>query len=97
MHFASCLVITEPVARKSLKARRKAAKRCGAAVASENVPVNKTLYARVKAEAKRKFDVYPSAYANAWLVREYKKRGGTYRKATSGGTKKTTKTRKTKK
>ena len=46
---------------------------------------------------KRKFDVYPSAYANAWLVREYKKRGGTYRKATSGGTKKTTKTRKTKK
>ncbi len=51
----------------------------------------------VKAEAKRKFAVYPSAYANAWLVREYKKRGGTYRKATSGGTKKTTKTRKTKK
>ena len=40
---------------------------------------NKVLYARVKAEAKRKFKVYPSAYANAWLVREYKKRGGTYR------------------
>ena len=39
---------------------------------------NKALYSRVKAEAKRKFDVYPSAYANAWLVREYKKRGGTY-------------------
>ena len=39
---------------------------------------NKALYARVKAEAKRKFDVYPSAYANAWLVRTYKKRGGTY-------------------
>ena len=31
-----------------------------------------------KDAAKRKFDVYPSAYANAWLVREYKKRGGTY-------------------
>ena len=27
-------------------------------------PKNKALYARVKAEAKRKFDVYPSAYAN---------------------------------
>ena len=39
---------------------------------------NAALYARVKAEAKRKFDVYPSAYANAWLVRTYKKRGGTY-------------------
>ena len=44
-----------------------------------NVPVNKALYSRVKSEAKRKFAVYPSAYANAWLVREYKKRGGTYR------------------
>ena len=42
-------------------------------------PTNPTLYARVKAEAKRKFDVYPSAYANAWLVRTYKKRGGGYR------------------
>lgn len=47
--------------------------------ASRNVPVNSELYARVKAEAKQKFDVYPSAYANAWLVREYKKRGGKYR------------------
>jgi len=41
-------------------------------------PKNKALYAKVKAEAKRKFKVYPSAYANAWLVRTYKKRGGTY-------------------
>jgi len=46
---------------------------------SKNVPTNKELYARVKAEAKKKFDVYPSAYANAWLVREYKSRGGKYR------------------
>lgn len=45
----------------------------------KNVPVDKALYARVKAAAKRKFKVYPSAYANAWLVREYKKRGGRYR------------------
>ena len=42
------------------------------------VPKDKALYSRVKSEAKKKFDVYPSAYANAWLVREYKKRGGTY-------------------
>ena len=41
-------------------------------------PKNAALYARVKAEAKRKFKVYPSAYANAWLVRTYKKRGRTY-------------------
>ena len=39
-------------------------------------PKNPKLYASVKAEAKRKFKVYPSAYANAWLVRTYKKRDG---------------------
>ncbi len=44
-----------------------------------NVPTNLELYERVKAEARRKFAVYPSAYANAWLVQEYKKRGGKYR------------------
>ena len=29
-------------------------------------PKNAALYSRVKAEAKKKFDVYPSAYANAY-------------------------------
>ena len=53
-----------------------------------NIPVNKALYSRVKSEAKRKFKVYPSAYANAWLVRENKKRGGTYRKGTKKSDKK---------
>lgn len=45
---------------------------------TNNKPKNPALYARVKAEAKKKFKVYPSAYANAWLVKEYKKRGGSY-------------------
>jgi hypothetical protein len=36
------------------------------------------LCAKGKAAAKRKFKVYPSAYANAWLVKTYKKRGGKY-------------------
>jgi hypothetical protein len=44
------------------------------------VPIDKELYARVKAEAKDKFDVFPSFYASSWIVREYKKRGGKYRK-----------------
>lgn len=48
-------------------------------MSSKNVPVDRALYARVKSEAKKKFDVYPSAYANAWLVKTYKKRGGKYR------------------
>jgi hypothetical protein len=45
-------------------------------------PADKELYSRVVSEAKQKFDVYPSAVANAWVVREYKKRGGTYKKKT---------------
>ena len=57
-----------------LKKGGKASKKKGGAK-----PTNPALYARVKAEAKRKFKVYPSAYANAWLVRTYKKRGGGYR------------------
>lgn len=47
------------------------------------VPTNKTLYAKVKSEAKAKFDVYPSAYANGWLVQEYKRRGGSYKTVSS--------------
>ena len=42
-------------------------------------PANKELYARIIAEAKSKFEVYPSAVANAWVSQEYKKRGGTYK------------------
>ena len=55
-----------------MAAKKKAKKKSGAK------PNNPSLYARVKAEAKRKFKVYPSAYANSWLVRTYKKRGGGY-------------------
>ena len=44
-----------------------------------NIPANSTLYKKVKAEAKRKFKVWPSAYASGWLVREYKRRGGKYK------------------
>ena len=42
-------------------------------------PSNSKLYSTVKAAAKKKFDVYPSAVANAWVSREYKKRGGKYK------------------
>jgi hypothetical protein len=42
------------------------------------IPRNKILYNKVKDEAKKKFQRYPSIYASSWIVREYKKRGGTY-------------------
>jgi len=41
-------------------------------------PTNKKLYEKVIAEAKRKFMVWPSAYASGWVVRRYKELGGTY-------------------
>ena len=41
-------------------------------------PTNPRLYASVVQAAKDKFDVYPSAVANSWVVQEYKRRGGTY-------------------
>ena len=34
---------------------------------------------RGKAAAKRKFKVYPSAYANGWAAKWYKSKGGTWR------------------
>jgi len=44
-----------------------------------STPSNPRLYARIVQEAKDKFDVYPSAVANGWVVQEYKRRGGTYK------------------
>ena len=58
---------------------RKMARKKKKAARKRPVPTNKALYSRVKAETKRKFKVYPSAYANAWLVKTYKARGGKYR------------------
>ena len=48
-----------------------------------NKPNNPALWAKMKAQAKKKFDVYPSAYANAWAAKQYKAAGGTW-KSTRG-------------
>ena len=45
----------------------------------ENKPTNPELWARAKALAKQKFDVYPSAYANGWAAKWYKSKGGGWR------------------
>jgi hypothetical protein len=42
----------------------------------ENKPTNPSLWAKWKAKAKAKFDVYPSAYANGWAAKGYKSEGG---------------------
>ena len=46
----------------------------------KNVPTNPSLWSRAKAQAKKKFDVYPSAYANLWASKWYKSKGGGWRK-----------------
>ena len=53
----------------------------GPAKKKDNIPdnvANPSLYRKAKAMAKRKFDVYPSAYANSYMVSQYKKMGGKY-------------------
>ena len=46
----------------------------------KNVPTNPSKWSYYKSQAKKKFDVYPSAYANAWAAKMYKKAGGGWRK-----------------
>lgn len=47
----------------------------------KNVPNNPSLWASCQAEAKRKFEIFPSAYANGFASRRYKEKGGTWRKS----------------
>ncbi len=50
-----------------------------------NVPTNKRLYEQVKAKIKDRYSTWPSAYASAALVKEYKAAGGKYRTMARGG------------
>ena len=45
----------------------------------KNKPTNPELWARAIAQAKAKFDVYPSAYANGWASKWYKEHGGDWK------------------
>ena len=46
----------------------------------ENVPTDPSKWSYYKAQAKKKFDVYPSAYANGWAAKKYKAAGGGWKK-----------------
>ncbi len=50
-----------------------------AAKKKKRTPTNKPLWSRAIAEAKRKYDVYPSAYANGYALKWYKEHGGGWR------------------
>ncbi len=45
-----------------------------------NIPTDSKLWSRAKSLAKKKFKVYPSAYANGWAAKWYKKHGGGWKK-----------------
>ena len=45
----------------------------------KNVPKSKKKWSSCKAQAKKKFDVYPSAYANAWAAKCYKRKKGKWK------------------
>lgn len=45
----------------------------------KNKPTNAKLWSKAKSLAKSKFDVYPSAYANAWAAKWYRSKGGGWR------------------
>ncbi len=47
---------------------------------SKNCPTDPAKWAASKAAAKSKFKVYPSAYANAWAAKNYKSKGGGWKK-----------------
>ena len=47
---------------------------------SKNCPTDPGKWSASKAAAKAKFDVYPSAYANGWAAKNYKSKGGGWKK-----------------
>ena len=51
-------------------------------IIEKNEPTNPKLWTQAKSLAKKKFDVYPSAYANLWASKWYKKRGGGWKTLT---------------
>lgn len=46
----------------------------------KNCPTDPAKWSASKSAAKKKFDVYPSAYANGWAAKNYKGKGGGWRK-----------------
>ena len=57
-------------------------------VAAKHKPNNPALWSRCLADAKKRFDVCPSAYCNAFAARTYKKKGGTWKTVKPKGGKK---------
>jgi len=70
---------SEPIVNKTLDVQLQEKKKAK----KKPKPTNPSLWSRAKSMAKSKFDVYPSAYANAWAAKWYKKKGGGWRMSES--------------
>ena len=64
------IIVNSAKKKKKKKKKKKDEKR---------TPTNPKLWERAKNEAKKRFDVYPSAYANGWAVQWYDDKGGGWR------------------
>ena len=72
-------VHVETIMGNSNKKKKKKKKVVAGVYKAKPVPTKPKLWASALAEARAKFDVYPSAYANAWAAKRYKSKGGTWK------------------
>lgn len=72
------MVIDEKKKRKKSTAKKKRKSRKSAS--KENCPTDPQKWSYAKSQAKKKYDVYPSAYANGWAAKKYKELGGGWKK-----------------
>jgi len=71
------MIISEAAKKKTKKKKTK--KKKSKKKSGKRTPTKPALWERAKAEAKKRFDVYPSAYANGWAAKWYKGKGGGWR------------------
>jgi len=69
-HVEASDLVDNLIVKESAKKQKKKKKR---------TPTNKKLWDKALSEARNKFSVFPSAYANGWAVQWYKKHGGGWR------------------
>lgn len=55
-------------------------KKGGKMKSKDNVPTKPELWKKAVSEAKKKYDIFPSAYANGFAAKRYKEMGGGWKK-----------------
>lgn len=63
-----------------IKAKKAISENANGLYLEKNIPTSPSKWDYAVSQAKKKFDVYPSAYANAWASKKYKELGGGWKK-----------------